>query len=159
VKEESSKYYEGTSRDFMDFFNGIKKIAIVGSRDNPDSHGFRTAVLLRSNGYEVYFIEPGGKDRLGVKFLSSVSDLPDDIDVIDCYVEEEDVTACLREVLKKRVSTIWLEPQLKSLPAEAESILKESGVNVIRNLSLHGEFLSSFTCGCQVGAFGGKFPG
>ncbi len=135
-----------TTRDWVPFFERVKRAAVLGAGPPGASPGWQTALLLHANGIEVYVVESGGKDRALVKCVSRLEEIPGTIDLVDCFPEGGKAPEeAIREAVSRGVGSIWLEPGIRLGP-ETEAILEASGVQAVRGLSLRAEFLSCYAC-------------
>ncbi len=135
-----------TTRDYVDLFETVKTVAIVGASTELMSPGWRTAFGLHGNGVKVYFVAPGGSDRFGITSTATLSEVPCDIDLLDYWGESSDLNTTVLEAINKRVRIIWFEPNAVALPNDLEVSLSKTDVHVIRNKSLHGEYLLAYSC-------------
>ena len=143
---QSNHTAHATTRDYVDLFDTIKTAAIVGASPDLVSPGWRTAFGLHGNGVKVYFVSPGVSDRIGIKGTATLSEVPGDIDLLDCWGDSGDLSVTVLEALKKRVRIIWLEPNVGTLSNDLEALLSKTNVHVIRNRSLHAEYLLAYSC-------------
>jgi predicted CoA-binding protein len=86
-----------------------KTIAMVGASANPDkaSHGIMRQ--LQSVGYRVIPVNPREPEVLGEKSYPSLSDIPDDVDIVDVFRRAEDTPPIADEAVKIGAKALWLQ--------------------------------------------------
>ena len=81
--------------------------------------------------FDVYPINPGEQEVMGLKCYPSLADLPVVPDVVDVFRRAEDCPGIAREAIDVGAETLWL--QLGIWSDEAAAIASEAGLNVVMN--------------------------
>ncbi len=104
-------------------------IAMVGASGNPDkaSHGIMRK--LQSVGYRVIPVNPKEPEVLGEKSYSSLSDIPERIDIVDVFRRPEDTPAIADEAVKVGAKVLWLQTGIVSDEAAARAA--KGGLTVV----------------------------
>lgn len=103
-----------------------KTFAIVGDTLNEDKYAYKIKVQMQEAGYKVYCV---GKE------LSSINDIPEDIDVIDLCINPVKGLQLLREC-KKTFNNIVIQPGAES--PEIIDYIKQNNLPYIESCLLVG---------------------
>lgn len=106
-----------------------KHIAIVGLSDKPYRTSYQIAEALLEAGYEITPVNPKVKRVLGKEAVASISELDDSVDIINVFRRSIFVKELAEEAVKTNIPAFWT--QLGVYDAEAESLLKEHGKQVV----------------------------
>ena len=96
-----------------------KIVAIIGASSNPRKFGNRAVRAFRRQGYTVIPINPNEAQVEGLKTYASVLDVPDAIDIATFYVPPNIGEKVMKEVAKKNIPEVWLNPG-----AESDSLVR-----------------------------------
>ncbi|MGC3936495.1 CoA-binding protein [Roseobacter sp. EG26] len=112
-----------------------RRIAVVGVSMNPVRPSYYVARYLTLKGFEVFPINPGhaGKQLFGRTVKSALSEIDQEIDMIDVFRRSEAVPAIVDEALEvfSSLQTIWM--QIGVTHAGAASKAQARGVTVIQD--------------------------
>ncbi len=112
-----------------------KKVAVIGFSDNPARDSNKIALYLNENGYIVYGINPklDGKNIYGIQCYKSLSDVPDEIEIVDIFRLSIAVLPIVQEILKLnyRPKVIWT--QFGIINDEAKNLALENGFEYIED--------------------------
>ena len=98
---------------------------------------------LIEKGYNVIPVNPTTSEILGRKSYSSISEVPENIDIIDVFRRSEDVPNVIVDAMKKKgIKYIWMQEGIYN--EEAESKAKENGFDVIYNRCMMAEHRALF---------------
>ena len=92
---------------------------------------------LSENGYDVTPVNPTTSEILGKKCYSSVSEIDEEIDIIDVFRPSDQVLPIIQEAIKKKPKVIWLQEGIHN--SEAEDLAKKAGIKVIFNRCMLAE--------------------
>lgn len=109
----------------------LKNWAVAGSTHNPDKFANKIYNKLKSMGYNVFSINPGGQDVDGDVSYKSLTDLPLKPDVIDMVINPIAGRKIIADAINVGVRNIWFQPG-----AENEELIKmaeSAGLRVIHN--------------------------
>lgn len=115
----------------------LNKIAVVGMSKNSSKAAHYVPKYLSENGYDVTPVNPTGEEILGKKCYSSISEIDDDIDIVDVFRPSDQVLPVVEEAIKKKPKVIWLQQGIHNL--EAENLAKKAGIKVIFNRCMLAE--------------------
>ncbi len=104
-------------------------IAVVGASANPDkaSHGIMRQ--LQEAGYRVIPVNPRETEVLGEKSYGALTDIPDQVDIVDVFRRAEDTPPIADDAVKIGARVFWLQTGIAS--EEAATRAKAGGLQVV----------------------------
>jgi predicted CoA-binding protein len=110
-----------------------RSIAIVGASSSPARASNFVITYLKSSvcDYELYPINPGEGEILGLQAYPSLADLPVVPDLVDVFRRPEDCPAIATEAVELGARTLWL--QLGIWSDDAARIAVDGGLSVVMN--------------------------
>ena len=110
-----------------------KTIAMVGLSSSWQRPSYFVAKYLIDRGYKVFPVNPKevGKTILNQKVYSSISEINENIDIVDIFRKSSDVDLIIDDIIKIKPSTIWL--QIGIINLNAEKLAKKNKINIIMN--------------------------
>ena len=116
----------------------LKDIAVVGMSKNVEKAAHYVPKYLIEKGYNVIPVNPTTTKILGRKSYSSISEVPENIDIVDVFRRSEDVPNVVMDALKKKgIKYIWMQEGIYN--EEAERKAKENGFDVVYNRCIMAE--------------------
>ena len=110
----------------------FKNIAVVGMSKNVEKPAHFVPKYLIDHGYNVIPVNPTENEILGRKSYPAVSEIPEDVDVVDVFRRPEDVPSVMDDVIRKKgIKVVWMQSGIYN--EEAEKKAKENGIDVIFN--------------------------
>ena len=83
--------------------------AVVGLGNNPERAAFGVAKLLQEKGHRIVPVYPRAEMVHGEVGYKTLSEVPDAIDVVDCFVNSERVGEVVDEAIAIGAKAIWLQ--------------------------------------------------
>ncbi len=108
----------------------LKTWAVVGATDNQNKFGFKIFKTLLEAGYEVYPVNPGVKEVLGIQCYSSLSELPVVPQVVDMVVSPAIGEKVIKECGELGIQNIWFQPGASS--QNLISLCEQFNLNVVK---------------------------
>lgn len=112
-----------------------KTVAIVGVSANEIRPSYYVARYLSLKGYRIIPVNPGlaGQMLLGEKVYADMSEIPDDVDMVDVFRRSEEVLPIVAASLARwsGLQTIWM--QIGVMHAQAAALAEARGVDVIQD--------------------------
>ncbi|WP_108814643.1 CoA-binding protein [Loktanella sp. Alg231-35] len=112
-----------------------KAVAVVGVSANQVRPSFYVARYLGLKGYRVIPVNPGlaGQTLLGETVYGDVTDIPDDVDMVDIFRRSDAVPPIVDAALARwpALQTVWM--QIGVMHAGAAAVAQARGVDVIQN--------------------------
>jgi predicted CoA-binding protein len=119
-----------------------KVIAIVGLSPNKEKPSNVVASYLIAHGYRVLPVNPGYDEILGLKSYKSLSEIPEQVDVVDIFMRSEKLFPIVEEAIKLRPRAIWL--QLGIINEEAKKLVEDAGIAFFMNVCIKQEHTKLF---------------
>jgi uncharacterized protein len=83
--------------------------AVVGLGNNPERAAFGVAKLLQEKGHRIIPVYPRAETVHGEVGYKTLSEVPDAIDVVDCFVNSARVGEVVDEAIAIGAKAIWLQ--------------------------------------------------
>jgi uncharacterized protein len=110
----------------------FKNIAVVGMSKNEEKPAHFVPKYLMDHGYNVIPVNPTVNEILGRKSYPAVSEIAEDVDVVDVFRRSEDVPSVIDDAIRKKgIKVIWMQSGIYN--EESEKKAKENGMDVIFN--------------------------
>jgi hypothetical protein len=91
-----------------------KVVAVIGASSDRRKFGNRAVRAFRRQGYIVVPVNPNHAEVEGLKAYASVLDVPEAIDMATFYVPPDVGERVMREVARKQIPEVWLNPGSES---------------------------------------------
>ena len=115
----------------------LNKVAVIGMSNNSSKAAHYVPRYLSENGYDIMPVNPSSDEILGKKCYDSVSDIDEQIDIVDIFRPSDQVLPFVKEAIKKKPKVIWLQEGIHNL--EAEELAKNNGIKVVFNRCMLAE--------------------
>jgi predicted CoA-binding protein len=106
-----------------------RTIAVVGCSPNPERDSHRIARLLQAKGHRVIPVNPGHEKILGEKCYSSLTEIPESIDMVDIFRRSEHVAPIVDEAIEVGATVVWM--QLGVIDERAAAKAQQAGLTVV----------------------------
>jgi hypothetical protein len=83
--------------------------AIVGLGNNPDRAAFKVSKLLQDKGHRIIPVYPRAELVHGETGYATLSDVPQSVDVVDCFVNSERVGEVVDQAIAIGAKAVWLQ--------------------------------------------------
>jgi uncharacterized protein len=131
--------------DDSDTIRGILRryrvIAVVGLSAQWHRPSFFAAKYLQEHGYRIIPVNPTYDTILGEKCYKRLSDIPDKVEVVDCFRKSSEIPAIADEAIAIGAKVLWMQLGVEN--AEARAKAEAAGLQVIENRCMkieHGRF-------------------
>lgn len=119
-----------TTRDQIgELLARTKTIAVVGLSSNPMRPSFGVSQYMQRKGYRIIPVNPNESTVLGEKAYGTLSDIPDQIDLVDVFRRPEFVPALVDEAIGLKVPALWLQEGVVHEAAARKA--REAGMAVV----------------------------
>ena len=115
----------------------FKKIAVIGISKDPSKAAHYVPKYLSDNGYDITPVNPTADEILGKRCYASVSEINQEIEVIDVFRPSEQVLPFIQEAIKKKPKVIWLQEGIHNV--QAEELARSHGIQVVFNRCMLAE--------------------
>ena len=104
-------------------------IAVVGLSANWWRPSFFVAKYLQDHGYRVIPVNPAYQEVLGEKCYASLKDVPEKVDMVDCFRKSEEIPALADDAIAIGAQCLWM--QLGVVNDEAATRAQSAGLDVV----------------------------
>jgi predicted CoA-binding protein len=115
--------------DLKRLFETVRTIAVVGCSPKPERPGHYVAKYLQDLGYRVIPVNPGQTEILGEKCYASLRDIPEPVDMVDCFRRAEDIPPVVEDAIAIGAKFVWM--QLGIVNEEAAQRAINAGIEVV----------------------------
>lgn len=130
---EQDKHTDDQIRNFL----SMRKVAVIGMSKNSSKAAHYVPKYLSDNGYDIRPVNPTTDQILGKKCYSSVSEIQEEVEIIDVFRPSEQVLSIIHDAIKKKPKVIWLQEGIHN--SEAEELARKEGINVVFNRCMLAE--------------------
>jgi predicted CoA-binding protein len=106
-----------------------KTIAVVGLSANWWRPSFFAAKYMQEHGYRMIPVNPQYPHVLGQKCYASLKEIPEKIDIVDCFRRSEDIAPIADEAIAIGAKVLWM--QLGVINHEAADKARKAGLDVV----------------------------
>lgn len=118
-----------TDNDLKRLFETVRTIAVVGCSPKPERPGHYVAKYLQDLGYRVIPVNPGQTEILGEKCYASLRDIPEPVDLVDCFRRAEDIPPVVEDAIAIGAKFVWM--QLGIVNEAAAQRAMAAGIEVV----------------------------
>lgn len=137
-----------------------KTIAMVGLSANWYRPSYFAAKYLQEHGYRVIPVSPRYDEVLGERCYPSLADIPESVDIVDCFRRAEEIPALAQQAVAIKAKVLW--QQLGINNQEATRIAEDGGVDVVVDRCMKIEYGRLFGglgfCGVNTKVVSAKRP-
>jgi predicted CoA-binding protein len=108
---------------------GTRTIAVVGLSANWWRPSYFAAKYMQEHGYRVIPVNPAYQEVLGETCYASLKDIPEPVDMVDCFRKSEEIPALADEAIAIGAKTLWM--QLGVVNEAAAQTARTAGLDVI----------------------------
>jgi len=119
------------SNNPLDILKNVSSIAIVGISSKEERDSYKVMKFLIEKGYKVFPVNPNeqGKYILGRKCFKNLSDIDDEVDMVDVFRKDEFVYDVTKEAIKINAKVLWT--QLDIFCEDSFNLAKDAGLKVV----------------------------
>ena len=114
-----------------------KVIAVVGLSSNEEKPSNMVAKYLIASGYTIIPVNPQHEEILGRKCFKSLSEIPEQVDIVDIFMRSEDLLPVVEEAVRIKPQCIWL--QLGIVNEEAKRLAETHGITFFMDVCIKQE--------------------
>jgi len=108
-----------------------RTIAVVGLSANWYRPSFFAAKYMKEHGYRVIPVNPQYEEVLGEKCYKSLRDIPEQVDMVDCFRRSEEIPALAEDAIAIGAKVLWM--QLGVTNAAARAAAEAAGIEVVED--------------------------
>ena len=117
----------------IDILKNVNSIAIVGISSKEERDSYKVMKFLIERGYKVFPVNPNekGKYILGRKCYKNLTDIDDEVDMVDVFRKKEFVYDVTKEAIEINAKVLWT--QLDIFCQDSANLAKDAGLTVVMN--------------------------
>ena len=130
--------------DIREILTKYKTIAMVGVSNDPTKASTIVMKYMQEYGYKVYPVNPRAKGQkiLGQEVFAKISDIKDQIDIVDVFRPSKEVYAIAEDTIKIGAKVLWL--QLGIRDEKAKELMEKNDIKYVENKCTKMEYQKYF---------------
>ncbi len=137
-----------------------RTIAVVGLSANWWRPSYFVAKYLQEHGYRVIPVNPAYRDVLGETCYPTLREIPEPVDMVDCFRKAEEIPALTEEAIAIGAKCLWM--QLGVVNEAAAARAQAAGLDVVMDRCVkieHGRLFGGLNfAGVNTGVISAKRP-
>ena len=111
----------------------VSTIAVVGLSANWYRPSYFAAKYMQEHGYRIIPVNPAYENQeiLGERCYARLSDIPEKIDLVDCFRKSETIEPLAQEAIDIGAKVLWLQLGVEN--EKAEVLARAAGLEVVRD--------------------------
>jgi uncharacterized protein len=135
-------------------------IAMVGLSANWYRPSYFAAKYMLDHGYRVIPVNPSYKEVLGQKCYPALRDIPEKVDIVDCFRKSEEIMPLAEDAIAIGAKALWM--QIGVINEAAAEKARKAGLDVVMDRCVKIEYARLFGglswAGVNTGVISGKRP-
>ena len=115
----------------------MKNVAVIGMSRHSEKAAHFVPKYLHEQGFNITPVNPTADEILDKKCFKEITDVPDEIDIIDVFRPSNQVLPIIKDAIKKNPKVIWLQEGIHN--QEAEELARTAGIDVVFNRCMLAE--------------------
>ncbi len=130
--------------DIKEVLSKYKSIAMVGVSNDPTKASTIVMKYMQKYGFKVYPVNPRaqGQKILGEEVFAKISDINDQIDIVDVFRPSKEVYAIAEDAVKIGAKVLWL--QLGIRDEKTKELMEKNDIIYIENKCTKMEYQKYF---------------
>ena len=127
----------GSNAEIKELLQNTKTIAVVGIKIESSQPAHYVPKYMQSAGFKIVPVPvyyPEATEILGEKVYRKLTDIPDEIDLVNIFRRSPDVPKHLDDILAKKPRAVWMQSGIYH--TEVAETLAKAGIKVVQNLCL-----------------------
>ncbi len=137
-----------------------RTVAVVGLSANWYRPSYFAAKYLQEHGYRIIPVNPQYDTVLGEKCHARLADIPEPVDIVDCFRRSEEIPALAEEAIAIGAKVLWM--QLGVMNAAARARAEAAGLAVVEDRCMKIEHARLFGglgwCGVDTKVISARRP-
>lgn len=130
--------------DIKEILSKYKSIAMVGVSNDTTKASTIVMKYMQKYGFKVYPVNPRaeGQKILGEEVFATISDIKDQVDIVDVFRPSKEVYAIAEDVIKIGAKVLWL--QLGIRDEKAKDLMEKNNIEYVDNKCTKMEYQKYF---------------
>ena len=119
----------------------VRTVAVVGLSAQWHRPSYFAAKYLQEHGYRIIPVNPSYPEILGEKCYKSLREIPEKVDVVDCFRRSAEIPAIADDAIAIGAKVLWMQLGVEN--GDARRKAEAAGLEVIENRCMkieHGRF-------------------
>ena len=132
-----------TETEIRELLANTKNIAVIGIKMEPFQPAYYVPQYMQSAGFKVIPVPvyyPDATEILGEKVYRSLTDIPQEIDLVNVFRRPSDVAKHAEDILAKKPKAVWMQSGIRN--DEVAEMLAKAGIKVVQDACLMVEHRS-----------------
>ena len=108
-----------------------KTVAVVGLSANWYRPSFFAAKYMQEHGYRIIPVNPQIDSVLGEKCHASLRDIPEPVDIVDCFRRSTEIPALAEDAIAIGAKVLWMQLGVENAAARVRA--EAAGLEVVEN--------------------------
>ena len=130
--------------DIKEILSNYKSIAMVGVSNDTTKASTIVMKYMQKYGFKVYPVNPraAGQKILGEEVFATISDIKDQVDIVDVFRPSKEVYAIAEDAIKIGAKVLWL--QLGIRDEKAKDLMEKNNIEYVDNKCTKMEYQKYF---------------
>jgi predicted CoA-binding protein len=130
--------------DIKEILSKYKSIAMVGVSNDTTKASTIVMKYMQKYGFKVYPVNPraAGQKILGEEVFATISDIKDQVDIVDVFRPSKEVYAIAEDAIKIGAKVLWL--QLGIRDEKAKDLMEKNNIEYVDNKCTKMEYQKYF---------------
>jgi len=130
--------------DIKEILSKYKSIAMVGVSNDTTKASTIVMKYMQKYGFKVYPVNPRavGQKILGEEVFATISDIKDQVDIVDVFRPSKEVYAIAEDAIKIGAKVLWL--QLGIRDEKAKDLMEKNNIEYVDNKCTKMEYQKYF---------------
>jgi hypothetical protein len=107
----------------------FRTVAVVGLSPDPDKPSHEVAQYLQRAGFRIIPVNPSCREILGEPCYAELSDIPDQVEIVDIFRRSEFVPQIVEQAIAKGARVVWMQEGVVNEPARERA--EAAGLEVV----------------------------
>ena len=130
--------------DIKEILSKYKSIAMVGVSNDTTKASTIVMKYMQKYGFKVYPVNPraAGQKILGEEVFATISDIKDQVDIVDVFRPSKEVYAIAEDAIKIGAKVLWLQLGIRN--EKAKDLMEKNNIEYVDNKCTKMEYQKYF---------------
>lgn len=133
-----SSIWTRVNRNIPEILERYRHVAVVGLSNKSYRPSYQVAAYMMANGYTISPVNPNYDEVMGIKCVSSLKEIDQNIEIVDIFRRSEEVLPVVEEAIALNARVIWM--QLGVINEEAARLALDAGLEVVMDHCIKIEY-------------------
>jgi predicted CoA-binding protein len=143
MKEDREvQIFDLSDDEIIKILSKYRNVAVVGLSADESKDSNRVAQFLLDRGFHIFPVNPNSTEILGRKCYARLSDIEDEIDIVDIFRKSEAVGEIVDEAIKMNAKVVWMQQGVVN--HEAAGKARAAGLKVVMDRCIKRAYSAYF---------------